>query len=265
MELKSSIYCYLFNAVDNNFAYEETFANFCAFADEVVCATIPSKDNTLDELYRLAKIYPNLKIVETNISLSDNRFDGALKTAALRATTNPIKIIADCDERFPLSQKPKWEKCYARLMESDFDGFLVPSVDLYGSKNVIRSDAGIGVKFRIHKDTIVERGVWYVAELGDGLFDTSRSDSTEPLRLDGELGRFAPIAPPLALSPIFATELNKYIFTVHYGFLDLDYRVNINKFWKPHWEARSGHEENVELNKKVLESHPVIEHNLILE
>lgn len=263
--IKSSIYCYLFNAIKNKFSYEETFANFCAFADEVVCATIPSEDNTLAELKRLATQYPNLKIVETNISLKNNRFDGMLKTAALKETVNPIKIIADCDERFPLSQKLKWEQCYARLMESNYDGFLIPSVDLYGAKEMIRSDAGIGVKFRIHKDTIVERGVWYVAEREDGLFDTSKSDSTEPLREDGELGHFAPIVPQLALSPIFSTELNKYIFTVHYGFLDLQYRANINKFWKPHWEARSGHAENVETNQKALENHPVIEHNLILE
>lgn len=265
MSIKSSIYGYLFNAIKNGFNYEAAIANFCEFADEVVCATIPSEDYTLDELKRLEKKYSNFKVVETKISLKSNRFDGELKTAALAQTTNPIKIIADFDERFVLSQKPKWEKYYDQLLSSPYDGLLIPTVDLYKDPKLIRADANIGLKFRVHKNTIIKRGVIPDAERRDGLFDTSRSDSTEPLNINGELGNFCPIAPPTALIPIFAQELNKYIFTVHHGFLDLDYRVKINNFWKPHWEARSGHEENVELNKEVLDFKPTIEHNLILE
>ena len=264
--LKSSIYFYFFNVNKMGYNYKEVIANFCAFADEVVCATIPCEDGTREALAEMEEQYPNFKVIETDIQLSNNRFDGLLKTAALKATTNPIKIIADGDERFLLPQKPMWEKHYEILMElkkDGVDGMMIPVLDVWGDITKIRVDKNVGLKFRLHLDTIKSRGVIPEAELGGGLFDTKLSDSTEALNELGRLGRFVNPVPANWLHPIFAKGLIDFPYVVHLGYLDLKHRAEkVSTFWKPHWEARSGHEEEVELEEQTLQQYPTIEHGL---
>lgn len=266
MSLKSSIYFYFFNVNKMGYDYKSVIANFCAFADEVVCATIPCEDGTRESLAEMEKQYPNFKVVETDIKLSDNRFDGKLKTAALKATTNIIKIIADGDERFPLWQKPLWEKHYETLLiskQDGVDGMMVPVLDLWGSPDKIRIDKNIGLKFRIHLDTIKSRGVIPEAELYDGYFNTKMSDSTEALNEYGQLGRFISIVSPHYLHPLFSRNLIETPFVVHFGYLDLKHRAEkVAPFWKPHWEARSGHEEDVDTSENSLKQYPTIDHGL---
>ncbi len=266
MSIQSSIYCYLFNLRTYAFDYKEALTNFCAFADEVVCATIKDEDGSRYLLHELAKDLPNLKIVETDIQLTNNRFDGLLKTAALKATTHPIKIIADGDERFLLSQKALWQHHYDQLMGiSDIDGLYIPVLDLWGARDQIRAEVEIGQKFRIHKSTIVQRGVLPAAEMGGGRFDTSMSDSTEPLLANGGLGRFMSIVSRTNLMPMFSRTLAAFPYVVHEGYLSLENRAKINTdFWKPHWENRSGHEENVETNLARLQRVPTLAHGLPL-
>ncbi len=264
--LKSSIYFYFFNVNKMGYDYKSVTANFCAFADEVVCATIPCEDGTRESLAEMEKQYSNFKVVETDIKLSNNRFDGLLKTAALKATTNPIKIIADGDEKFLISQKPLWEKYYETLMHSKkdgVDGLLIPVLDLWGSKEKIRVDKNVGLKFRIHLDTIKSRGVIPEAELSDGFFNTKMSDSTEPLDQNGQLGRFISTIPSQYLHPLFSRSLVEHPYVVHFGYLDLKHRAEkVSAFWKPHWEARSGHEEEVETDERVLKEAQTIDHGL---
>lgn len=266
MSLKSSIYFYFFNVNKMSYDYKSVIANFCAFADEVVCATIPCEDGTREALAEMEKEHSNFKVVETDIKLSDNRFDGKLKTAALQATTNPIKVIADGDEKFLLWQKPIWEKHYDMLMsmrQDGVDGLMIPVLDLWGDEKKIRIDKNIGLKFRIHLDTIKSRGVIPEAELYDGYFDTKLSDSTEALNADGRLGRFVNVISSHFLHPLFSRNLIETPYVVHFGYLDLKHRAEkVATFWKPHWEARSGHEEDVEVNEENLKQFPTIEHGL---
>ena len=266
MSVKSSIYFYYFNVIKMGYDYKATIQNFCEFADEVVCATIPSDDGTLEALKEMQEQYPNFKIVESDIKLSDNRFDGKLKTVALKATTNPIKIIADGDERFLLWQRPLWEGLYDMLAEvrkDGVDGMMIPVVDLWGDRNRIRIDKQIGQKFRIHLDTIKSRGVIPEAEMADGFFDTTLSDSTEALDANGRLGRFMSIVPFNILHPLFSRQLVDFPYVIHEGYLDIGHRAKtIATFWKPHWEARSGHEEEVETDEGVLNSYPTIDHGI---
>jgi formyltetrahydrofolate synthetase len=56
-----TLYSSAFNLLDNSFSYKETIDNFCNFADNVCVAINISKDNTLDELNKLTKIYKNLQ------------------------------------------------------------------------------------------------------------------------------------------------------------------------------------------------------------
>lgn len=269
MPLKSSIYFYFFNVNKMGYDYKSVITNFCSFADEVVCATIPCEDGTREALAEMEKKFSNFKVVETDIKLSNNRFDGLLKTAALKETTNPIKIIADGDERFIIHQKPIWGQFYETLMQlkqDGVDGLMIPVLDIWGDTKKIRVDKNIGLKFRIHLDTIKSRGVIPQAEMQDGYFDTNLSDSTEALNQYGQLGRFVNPVPPNFLYPLFSRGLIDHPYVVHLGYLDLKHRAEkVATFWKPHWEARSGHEENVELEEEALKEYPTIEHGLPID
>lgn len=246
--IKLSIYCYLFNARVRSFDLDGAVANFLSFADEVVIATLAKQeDDTLERLRAYeASSAGRLKVMVSEMDISrNNRFDGDLKTAALQACTHPIRVIADCDERFIPSQRPVWDQLGQQLLTHPIlDGWLLPVVDLYGSPDHIRSGVQLGVKMRMHKDTVKRRGVPPFAERGGGLFDTSRSDSTEPLLAAGGLATFTHAFPTHLLHPSICHMLPGYV--LHYGFVDLQRRAQLGKaFWKEHWEKRSGREENV--------------------
>lgn len=266
MTQKFSIYFHLFNAIENSFQYKEAIDNFLSFADEVVCATMPSRDETLEELKKIAAAHSNFKLVETNINITDNRFDGKLKTAALEKTTHPIKIIADADERFVLSGKDQWQYYATLLLQQRYDGFLIPVVDLWGDELKIRRSKDIGQKFRMHKGTIVSRGVIPQAELGNGLFDPTISDNTEPLNQNGQLGLFGSIIDSFQLKAENAWMLGKTIpYVLHYGYLDFQKRVDLNKaFWDDKWKSYSGKKQNVTTDIETLKAEKTITHRLVL-
>lgn len=277
--MKLSIYTYLFNATKREFDLDGAISNFIDFADEVVIATIPSEDDTYERLidweHKLLERYGRrlLRVVMTDIKLANNRFDGDLKTAALRACSKSTRddprayIIADCDERFPLSNKPRWVYAAERLFELPIDGFLIPVLDLYQDEHHIRADQTVGVKFRLHKDTVVKRGVIPEAELGyDNLFRADMSDSTEPLNSLGHLAQFVPIVrDPMYLWPQATSYLNQTPYVLHYGHLDADRRARLNReFWREHWLKRSGQEPTMVLNAEQLKSVKVVRHQVAL-
>lgn len=273
--MKLSVYFSLFNATKRQFDLDGTIDNFTSFADEVVCATIPSEDDTYDRLFAWQEKLGvgRFKVVMTDIKLSNNRFDGDLKTAALQACSkstrdNPrIYVIADADERFVMSNKPQWLEAAQRLMTlPDVDGFFVPVLDLYGDKTKVRADQDIGCKFRMHKSTIVKRGVIPSAEYFDGHFNTALSDSTEPLNVYGDLGRFAHIVGnPRSLNPYYAKSLTSVPYMFHEGYLDISRRVKLNnEFWREHWENRSGHTEKLVGHENELKNIMSVEHGLPL-
>lgn len=268
--MKLSIYAYLFNARLRDFNVEETVENFAAFADEVVFATIPSEDDTYERLKVLESQYlGKFRVIMTDISLSNNRFDGDLKTAALQACTKSIAedphlyIIADADERFNPNTKPTWLSYGEVLWKSKLDGLLLPVLDLYGDENSIRANEPVGLKFRMHKDTVVKRGVIPQAELGNGLFSTEKSDSTEPLLANGQLARFAPVE--VSLNPQDSYHLSWAPHVFHLGHLSPERRVKLNKeFWFQHWKNRSGEDPKMVMDEAELTKVPTIPHNLRL-
>lgn len=272
--MKLSIYSYLFNSRLREFDLDGAITNFTQFADEVVISTIPSEDDTYQRLLDWeAKLEGRLKVVMTDIKLANNRFDGDLKTAALQACSKSTKqdprayIIADCDERFALSNRDKWLFATQRLFELPIDGFLVPVLDLYQDEHHIRADQTVGVKFRLHKDSVVKRGVIPEAEMGyKGLFRTDMSDSTEPLNASGHLANFAPIVrDPTHLWPQVTTYLTQVPYVLHYGHLDADRRARLNReFWREHWFNRSNQEPNMVMNAEQLKSVKVVKHQVAL-
>ena len=263
--MKISAYGYLFNARKFSFNIEETVANFCAFFDDVVCATVPSEDDTREVLTEMEKKYSNFRVIDSDIKiLGNNRFDGQLKTLAMKNCANEIRVIVDYDEKFILTQRPIWNNLATHLVNSpQIDGFLIPVLNLFGSKDKIKANENIGQKFRIHKKTVVERGVVKEAELGNGLFRTDISDSTEALVWGRKLANFATLIDPLRLNPIFAQNLINYPYVVHFGDLDLERRAKIGReFWAKAWSERSGKPENVITDAKELDNVQVISHNL---
>jgi hypothetical protein len=271
MDMKLSIYTFLFNARVRDFDLDGTIANFAAFADEVVIATLSTQED--DTLARLraheAALYGKLKVVVSDINpLKDNRFDGNLKTAAMRACAKDnLLVIADCDERFLVRQRPLWDQWAARLSEvQGCDGLLVPVLDLYGSRDTIRADQAVGCKFRLHKHTVVRRGVPAYAERANGLIATNASDTTEPLLLNGQLASFGTVVQnPVLLRPQMVQGLKDTPLVVHEGWLDLERRAKLGReWWKSRWEERSGHKEDVPVDKATLERYPVIKHHLDL-
>jgi hypothetical protein len=264
---KISSYGYLFNARKFSFDVEDTVKNFCSFFDEVICVTVKSEDDTLERLRDLEKRYLNFKVIFSDIQiLGNNRFDGQLKTLALQNCSYDLRVICDYDERFPLNQYNLWREMGESLLQIQaVDGLLIPVLDLYGNISSIRADQAIGLKFRIHKRSIVLRGVLPSAELTGGFFDTSKSDSTEPLKKDGQMGNFVSIISSDYLNPLRASSLEQIPHVFHLGYLDFERRLKLSvEFWKKAWEERSNKPENIVVNRAELESHPTIYHNLSL-
>lgn len=259
--MKISAYGYLFNATIRQFDLDGMVANFTAFFDETVIATIPSQDDTYKRLlaYQDKLGADRFRVVMSDIDISkSNRWDGELKTAALQVCTKSTPqdprcyCIMDGDEKIHLNQRKIWEVAGQVLHNSpDIDGFLVPVIDLIKDEKHAR--AQMGYKFRLHKDTVVKRGVIPQAELGNGLFRTDMSDSTEPVLVDGQLARFEPIRAGI------------HMFVFHYGHLDAERRAKLNReFWREHWKARSGEEPKMALEASELANEEVVEHGLEL-
>ena len=274
--MKLSTYAYLFNATKREFDLDGMVTNFTDFADEVVCATIPSEDDTLERLKGWeAKLGASrFRVVQSTIDITkDNRWDGGLKTAALEACSpstveDPrVYVIADADERFVPSNRPKWIQAAEWLMASPYDGYLIPVLDLYQDDRHIRADQTVGVKFRMHKNTVVKRGVIPEAEMGyGGLFRTDMSDSTEPIDRYGHLARFGSVvANPMHLWPQVTDYLNQYPYVLHFGHLDAERRAKLNReFWREHWLNRSGQEPTMEYQAERIREFKLIEHKVAL-
>lgn len=261
-----SIYAAAYNIQKFSFNYEKNIRNWCDFVGpngQVVIAVNTSEDDSLKELIKIKKYILNLELIGTNISYKNNRFDGLIKQAALDKCSCPIRCLMDLDEIFPKNNQEKWLHATSFLIKSPYDGLLIPVLDLWGDNQHIK-EQDIGQKFRLHKHN-VRRGVWKRAELSNGHFDTSKSDSTEPILADGELAYFTSIIEPSYLKYTSSSYLSDFPFIIHEGYLDFDKRIDINKnFWKSAWEDRSGKTENVIVDKSDLEKVKTWKHGLRL-
>lgn len=202
------------------------------------------------------------KIVVSDVEFGDNQFDGKLKNLALQKTkTGSLKIQMDLDEIFVLSQFEKWQEYSKSLIESDCEALFIPSVDLYGSVDRIKHGSDIGYKWRLHKDGLF-RGVWPAAKINGTFFDTSKSDSCELLTISGELAKTAHILPH-GLTANQSVYLNNYIYTLHLGYLSLQYREHINKrWWNKKWQERDG---QTRCENSITNVEKSINHNLFID
>ena len=172
-----SIYSTAFNVIKNSFDYKEAVHNFCSFAEEVVISINHSEDKTLEAFEELCKEYNNLKLVKADISYDDPCLDGKLFNIALQSTTQEFKILLGLDQRIPLYQRGEWERLAYQMRFSDFDAYMIPILDLWGTTRKIRWDKDNNVSFMwaLHRGDLY-RGPVDFARLDNGKYDPSMEE-----------------------------------------------------------------------------------------
>lgn len=187
-----SIYTSAYNLTNNIYNWRESLELFSKFASEVVVATTVFHDaESYKLLTEFANNHNNIKIVATDFSLETADFDGKIKNAALSCCSQPYCMLLDLDEKPLLSQIQLWLQ-YCKLLDSELyskiDGFLIASINLYKD---IEHYKDIGYKFYLHKNFRgLRRGVVNFAKNKDGSIDISKSDTTEVITDNGNLGNF---------------------------------------------------------------------------
>ena len=248
---KKSIYSTLFNYKTNKFNVDEHLVNFSVWPDEVVVATIEDEDDTYGFLQEKKKEYPKLKVIKTKLKRFTPTFDGELKNAALQACSGDILLQLDFDEKMSVFNVGEWDSlAEILLLSEDFSAAMVPSLNLFGSEE---SFSSFTQKWYLHKRGLY-RGVVNFAKNSNGTHDTNKSDSCELIDANGDLvPSMRYFDEDLFKSKYGACEFikeHKLPFVFHYGWIDLDRRVELNKnFWKKQWSAEAGKEVSVVLDK----------------
>ncbi len=229
--MKISVYTSAFNLIKNNFkGWQKSLLSSSQLADEVVVAVNTSVDDTIQQIEALK--LPNLIILQTNYQYTDPLLDGKIKNAALQACSGDILIQLDMDEYIPTCQHMVWRLCAQHLMSSpEIDCYMIPSLNLYKEPHLAKD---ISAKWYMHKRGFY-RGPVGFARKADGTVDTYKSDTCELIDAYGCLVKTAKLPSDLKSLQDGA------IFVVHFGYLDLQSRIDRNnEFWKEHWLLESG-------------------------
>lgn len=231
--MKLSAYVSMFNIQSCVFDARAALQNFCAFADEVVVATLQDVDESCQILQGLAAEFPNLKVVMTDLGFDDPLLDGKIKDAALQQTSHELCLQMDADERLCLWQKDKWLEFGEWLLgSSEYQALMIPTIDLYED---VHHYFHIGYKWRLHKRGL-HRGPVIWGRKMNGHVDVTKSDTTELIDSEGRLVNSFQVS---------AADL----YTFHLGYLVLEDRVRRNAyFWKKHWSLEAGEDVPVPLS-----------------
>jgi hypothetical protein len=256
------------------FDYKLAFDNWSTFLSlipgyhEINLVVNTSEDNTLEVVKQCAIDYRKqnvvINVIESNIQYSDPAFDGKIKDIGFQASTGDINILLDLDEACPLYTSKSWYKLGQNLLEQqDFDGFLIPSIDLFGK---FENATGVGQKWYMVKNkSCIHRGVFAGAIKENGTFRIDVSDSTEPLYPDGNLIKSAHLFDQSMNYEQKLQELKtgKWPFVFHLGSLNIDQRIKQNEYWSPVWNLRAGEEvTNIKTKKEQFDNISTFEHSL---
>lgn len=260
--MKISLYSFAYKIIENPvFDIEAAIKNWSKYCDEIIISTASNDcDGTKEELKRVqeSKIVDTpIFIVEDNIDFEDLTWDGKVKNLAHKSCNNNICISIDLDERIGGSPK-LWKQLAEKLQNSSYDCLMLPSVDLHGSYYTYKN---INTKWYLIKRDGVSRGVCSLA-IKNGEIDFNKSDSTEPIKNNGELASLIDVCHSNGMERIYwCRSGNPFVW--HLGYLDLNKRVKINNnFWDEKWIKRNtGKETKLE----DLEKAEVFEHNIELD
>jgi len=268
-----TIYTSAFNLIKGGFEYLSSLDNFNKFADYVVVACNTSDDDTLKQLKQVAKVYPNLIIVECDFSYSNPLLDGKVKNFALQSaellTPSQTMIGIDLDEKIPLNQQDIWRNLGNYLLP-EYDSILIPSINLWGDSESVRWDEkkNRAYKWYLHRKGF-NRGPFYGGLKEDGYLDITKSDGTELIDIGGNLTRSIRIDGHLdhitnGEEYFAALVSNNLPYVIHEGYLSLENRIGRNKsFWGEQWKSCSNDQTiRVPLTVEELAQYPTIKHNL---
>lgn len=242
--MKVSVYTSLFNYSPDKFDLNGAFSNWSKYADEIVIATFKDQELPLGKIifkdyfegfYQCApenEGKPFIKLIGVeDTSLNDPLFDGKLKNAALQVCSNNTVIQQDFDERIG-GDIEEWEKAIRSIYSCSFPiACMIPVIDLYKDLDHYK---GINQKWYLHQKEGMYRGPVYFAKRPDGSIDITKSDSCELVNDRDEL------VPSTVDRRFIDTMDTRYPHIIHTGYLDLNKRVENNKFWGPIWSARNG-------------------------
>lgn len=267
--MKASVYTSLFNYSPDKFDLVGAFKNWLKYADEIVIATFEDQKESLDLECDKAWIEVLSQNIDKTLSvrvvscpdtsLDDPLFDGKLKNAALQACSNELVILQDADERLG-GNIDEW-KYLGELLKKQEPPFacMVPVIDLYGD---IEHYKNVNAKWYLSLKKDLYRGPVNFAKKKNGLIDVTKSDTTEAVDKNGNLV-------PYFYDNRFCDTSRKegYGFDVsmphciHLGFLDLEKRIENNKFWQPVWSARCGEDVKTATTLEQLEKENEAKHH----
>lgn len=259
-----SIYTSLFNYSPEKFDIIETFSNWSKYADKIVIGTFPDQEKELfkviwREWYNGGFSLENgtkkafVDVVSCETSLDDPLFDGKLKNAALQACKTELVIQQDMDERIG-GNLDFWIRFGDSLLKhkETYKAIMLPVIDLYKDFYHYK---GIGYKWFLHTKDGCYRGPVNFAKKEGGLIDTEKSDSCELIDEEGNLVSYARVTDFVDKGNI------SFPHIVHLGYLDLEKRVENNKFWQPIWSARKGENVDVPTDLASLNQFSYYKHN----
>lgn len=271
--MKASVYTSLFNYSPEKFDLLGAFKNWSKYANEIVIATFEDQEFSLGKIifeeyfggfYQCApenEGKPFVKLIGVkDTSLDDPLFDGKLKNAALQDCSNELVIQLDADEKIG-GDLEQWQYLSNILHQYPRPiAYMIPVIDLYKDYSHYKS---VSSKWYLHLKEKTYRGPVNFAIRQDGTLDTNSSDSCELIDENGNL------VPYFNDIRFYAPSKSGKDFNVnachiiHEGYLDLNKRIENNKFWGPVWSKRQGeHVEVATTLEKLEEENKAIPHGL---
>jgi hypothetical protein len=255
--MKTSIYTSLFNYSTEKFDLFAAFKNWSKYADEIVIATFEDQAKDISAVVGSEMCgfwdIPEFQIVSCpDTSLNDPLFDGKLKNAALQACSNEIVIQQDMDERIG-GETEQWDTLkYVLKNRKAPHAAMIQVIDLYKDFDHYK---GVGAKWYLHLKEKSNRGPVSFARRGDGSIDTNKSDSCELIDENGDLIPY--FIDPRFAQPFTNKEIESFDISmphiIHLGYVDLNKRIENNKFWQPIWSNRNGEEVETAVSLEQLE------------
>ena len=272
-----SIHTSIFGVIKAKFDWKGAFENWLAFLSgrgQLVIAINKSDDGTSEAVRRWVKEWKQkhvtsmvvIDVLDIDIPYTEPDFDGRGKAAALAVCKERFCILLDIDERLVPSQRRNWATLAEELGKSRWDGFLIPSIDVFRDEQHYRCDGSLRCKWYIHKNlSHLTRGVVKWARREDGSIDKTKSDTCELcVKETYDLAKTIAII-PLEL-PHYLTmgqlENGETPFVYHIGSLDLEQRIRQSAFWRPVWDLRDQHSKEPELTLAELDKIKAFKHRL---
>ena len=223
-----SLYTTAFNLDKINIYLDEIFSNWLCYVDEIVIATFRSQHVEVMNRVARSNLYDpkKIRVVSKHVEIeTDIYWEGKLKNTALQNCKNEVALQCDLDERIS-GDIIAFKNIAEELIKHDFPcSVMMPTIDLYEDLNHYVS---IGQKWYIHKKEGSSRGSVNWARKEDGTLDPEKSDTCELVDVEGNLI-------PCIGKIEFTRDGPKII---HLGYLDLDERNKVNKFWGKIWNHR---------------------------